>query len=159
MAGKEEHFVDLTNLVNWLLTNDLSTVEEGAAITNITNSSKLKESHQVKYIISRGSTSGDFDELTKEQLSYLLKYNIQFAIGQDMPWFFYDCFVPHLLSELPEEMRNKWFWTIVEEHPYQLIEALRVLVARKTFKGTCPVCQSLLEQAEVEGYKENQGKG
>ena len=122
MTDKEEHFADLTNLANFLLVGDLDWGMEGVANTS-------------------ESKSGDNDELTKEQLSFRLQYNIQFAIGPGEPWFFYDCFVPHLLIELPEEMRNKWFWTIVEEQPYRLINTLRILAARKTFKGTCPVCE------------------
>ncbi len=139
--SREEHFADLTHMVNWLLLNDLDRIEEGATITNITDSGESEDSHQAEYIITTGSNSGDFAEQTKEQLAFRLKYNIEFAVGPEEPWFFYDCFVPHLLSELPEEMKNKWVWTIVEEEPYRLIHTLRLLAARKTFKGTCPVCE------------------
>ena len=82
----------------------------------------------------------DFIHLTKEQLSDELVNNIEFIID-DSEWFFFYCFFPHLLSELPDEMKNENWLPIVEEYPFQLIETLRLLAARKTFKGTCPVCE------------------
>ncbi len=68
------------------------------------------------------------------------------AVGQDdlpqrLRGFFRDYFVPHLKSELPEELKTELFYIVVEKQPYLLIETLRLLAARKTFKGTCPVCK------------------
>ena len=137
----KEHNEQLAGVANMLLANDLDRVIEGVTITSITASGEPKESRQVEYIITNGSNydSPPYD-LTKEQLSVQLEQNIDFAIHEYTDWFFYQCFLPHLRSELSEELKSKGFWDIVKEHPYQLIETLRVLAARKTFKGTCPVC-------------------
>lgn len=50
-----------------------------------------------------------------------------------------ECFVPHFESENPE-FESKWFIELIEQQEYTVIETLRLLASRKTFKGTCPGC-------------------
>jgi hypothetical protein len=123
------HNEQLLNITNMLLANSLGKVLEG-----YTSSGK----HE--YAVT-GSIYEDFYEVTEEQLSTQLEQNIEYTIHDHTEWFFYECFVPHLAMEFSEEMKTKGFWGMVKEQPYKLIETLRVLAARKTFKGTCPVCK------------------
>ena len=125
-----------------LLANDLDRVIEGGTftITSKTVSGERKESRQVEYTIFYKSDDAPY-ELTNEQLSVQLQQNIEFTVHEYTEWFFYKCFLPHLVSELPEDIRTKGFGDIVKEQPYQLIETLRLLAERKTFKGTCPTCK------------------
>lgn len=125
----ELHNEQLLNIANMLLANKLGKVREG-----FTSSGK----HE--YAVT-GSIYEDFYEVTGEQLSIQLEQNIQYAIHEHTEWFFCECFLPHLTMEFSEEMRTAGFWNMVKEQPYELIEIIRVLAARKTFKGTCRVCK------------------
>lgn len=138
---RREHFAELTDITNLLLSNDVDRVMKGGTV-NIISTSGEKGTRYVEYYFTDGTNfeSPPYD-LTKEQLSDQLKRNIEFPIHKYTEWVFYKCFLPHLISELPEELKTEGFYTIVQEQPYQLIETLRLLAARKTFKGTCPVCE------------------
>jgi hypothetical protein len=48
--------------------------------------------------------------------------------------------VAHLQEEVPEA-NAKGFDNFVRERPYELIQTILILSERKTFKGTCPVCE------------------
>ena len=128
---RREHFVELASVAKSLLINGLEDVSYPGWSTN---RSLLGE-----YLIPNKDAASGYDGITKEQLASHLNSNMA-AIVKDRDWFFRDCFVPHLKSELPEELKTKLFYRIIEEQPYQLIEVLRILAAKKTFKGTCPAC-------------------
>ena len=49
--------------------------------------------------------------------------------------------MPHLKSELPEELKTELFYKIIEQQPYETIETLRLLAERKIFNGVCSVCR------------------
>ena len=129
---RAEHFAQLASIAERLLINGLDNVSCPGWTTN--------RSRQVKYLLPNENAASGYDEITKEQLASHLDSNVA-AIRKDRDWFFRHCFVPHLKSELPEELKTELFHGIIEEQPYELIEVLRILAARKTFKGTCPVCK------------------
>lgn len=129
---REEHFAELADISKFLLANGLESVSCPGWSAN--------RSRQVKYLLPNANAVAQYDEITKEQLASRLNSNIA-DITKDKDWFFRHCFVPHLKSELPEELSTKLFFKVVEEQPYELIEILRMLAARRTFKGTCPVCK------------------
>lgn len=129
---REEHFSNLAGIAKVFL-NNLDSVSSPRWTTN--------RSRQVKYVIPNKKAASRYDEITEEQLTGCLNSNIASAIDKHGDWFFRACFVPHLKSELPEELKTELFYNVVEKHPYKLIETLRILTARKTFKGTCPVCK------------------
>ena len=129
---REEHFTELSDIAKSLLANGLESVSCPGWTTN--------QSDQVKYVIPNESAESGYDELTRIQLASHLNSNID-AIPREKDWLFRACFVPHLKSELREELSTKLFFKVVEEQPYELIEVLRVLAARGVFKGTCPVCK------------------
>jgi hypothetical protein len=129
---REEHFADLVSIAKSLLANGLESVSCPGWTTN--------RSRQVKYVLPNQNAASGYDEITREQLASHLNSNMA-AITKDKDWFFRHCFVPHLKSELPEELNTDPFFKVVEEKPYELIETLRVLAAKGIFKGTCPVCK------------------
>ena len=130
---RDEHFKQLADIAKSLLDNDLESVRHGWSTNRVTG--------QVMYILTRGNKVGDYYDLTKEQLSCRLKENIVLTEHKYTRPFFHSRFLPHLTSELPEELKTEGFYDIVNGQPYQLIETLRLLAERKTFKGTCPVCK------------------
>ena len=129
---RAEHFAELGIIAKSLLTNGLDNVSSPSWTTN--------RSRQVTYLLPSETAASGYDEITKEQLTSHLNSNMA-AILKEKDWFFRHCFIPHLKSELSEELSTKPFFTVVEEKPYELIETLRVLAARGIFKGTCPVCE------------------
>jgi len=88
---------------------------------------------------------------SREELTSSLQNNIGIIRGEvptESGWdenkecaeFDIDCLIDHLKVECPE-VASKGFYQAVEENPYEVIDKLRVLSRRKTFGGTCPVCQ------------------
>lgn len=133
--NRKGHNQRLADVANSLLDNDLSSALHGWTTKRITG--------QVKYILTKKGKVGKYYDLTEQQLSERLKENVVLAEHKYERWFFHDCFLPHLESELPEELKTKGFFDVVKEQPYELIETLRVLAARGIFKGTCQVCKDL----------------
>ena len=131
MKQRKDHFADLADVAKRLI-NGLENVGRPGWTTN-------KTRREVYLIPNENSASG-YDEMTKEQLSQQLNQNMKVLI-KDKDRFFRSCFVPHAKTELPEEMRTKLFFQIIEEHPFELIECLTLLAAGKSFKGACRVCQ------------------
>ena len=129
---REEHFGDLADIAKSLLANGL----DSGSCPGWTAATPS----QVKYLLPSENAASGYDELTKEQLASRLNSNIA-SVLKEKDWFFRKCFIPHLRSELPQELKTKLFFKVVEEQPYELIEILRLLAARRTFKGTCPVCE------------------
>jgi hypothetical protein len=98
------------------------------------------EEYQVDYTVT--DQEGLFYTLDKEDLSIRLDDNLQSTFDKYKDWFVKFCFVPHLEAELPGEIKAEGLWDgVIYEKPYELIHTLRILTARKTFKGTCAVCK------------------
>lgn len=129
---RAEHFAELSSIAKSLLVNGLDNVSSPSWTTN--------QSRQVKYLLPNQNAASGYDEITEEQLASRLDSNMA-AIIKDKDWFFRHCFIPHLKSELPEALGTKLFFKVVEEQPYELIEILRMLAAKRTFRGTCRVCE------------------
>lgn len=134
LIQRTAHYAELADVAKSLLANGLESISIAGWSTN--------RSQQVKYLLPSESADSGYDELTKEQLASQLDSNIA-TVLKEKDWFFRNCFMPHLKSELPEELKTKLFFKVVEEQPYELIEILRMLAARRVFKGTCPACKDL----------------
>jgi hypothetical protein len=132
LKRREEHFSKLAEVVDDLLANDLNSVSRGWSTTRVAG--------QHTNILTKEKRIGDYYDLTNEQLSTRLKENYVLAEHKYERWFIHDCLLPHLKSEFPEELKSKAFLDIAKEHPYELIQILRIIAAKKTFKGTCPAC-------------------
>ena len=70
----------------------------------------------------------------------ILQKNIGKAYNVFAPMYFHKNFLPHLGAEMPI-VNTKGIWDLIEEQPFELIKNLRILLERKTFKGTCPICK------------------
>ena len=129
MESMKEHFEHLTDVARTLLANGLDTVEP--------KRSKGDEFEPAEYIV----WDGYFEKATvnQDQLSDMLDDNIPLAASKHGLDF--DCFLSHLEVEY-SDIESKGLWKVIRENPYELIETLRVLARRKTFKGTCPVCEN-----------------
>lgn len=125
---KEEHFDRLADITAQLLANNLENVEE--------TPSQKDPTDPFKYTIWDGGAGVG---ITHDLLVSGLRGNIERTQHQFSDWDF-GYFLYHLAAEIPE-IESRGFSSVVEEKPYKLIETLRVLVRRKTFKGTCPVCK------------------
>ncbi len=87
--------------------------------------------------------SNDIVELSKDNIVGILEYNSDSICSKYTDWFFYSCFFIHIVNDFPKDKRARNYWEFVHQQPYQIIEVLRMLAERKTFKGTCPVCKDL----------------
>lgn len=126
---REEHFDRIADVATLLLANDLDSVTE--------NPTREDQFGIFKYTIWHG---GSGLGITHEQLSQLLDQNIESVSDQPNDAYDLDCLLSHLKDECPQ-IKSKGFGNFVKENPYKLIEALRIFIRRKTFKGTCPVCK------------------
>ncbi|MFC1912598.1 hypothetical protein ACFLX7_00125 [Chloroflexota bacterium] len=124
----KEHFAKLADVAISLLANDLETVLE------------RQIENQVDYTVT--GEGGLYYTIDRDDLSKQLEDNLISTFDKYQDWFIKTCFNPHLEAELPEEVRAEGLWDgVIYEKPYELIDTLRILIARKTFKGTCPVCK------------------
>jgi hypothetical protein len=129
---KEEHFLHLAKIAEELSAGNLNTVT-----TSLKQGDNLGEP---EYAIQDGGWDSPPYPITKEQLSSILRRNIEVVCYQYTERVFYEHFLPHLHAEIPD-IESKAFWDIAQEKPYELIKTLILLSQRKTFKGTCPVCK------------------
>ena len=76
---------------------------------------------------------------TREKLSEIVlgTWNLASEVYGD--WKL-ECLLSHIKAELPE-VESRGFVDFVKANPYTLVAAIGTLVRRKTFKGTCPVCE------------------
>lgn len=134
LKARERHFTDMADAADWLLHNNLHRVwlRTGA-----------HQKNQTECEIYAGFDSPGYP-ITKEQLSSMLDTNIEMLRSQKGESILFEQLVPHLNAEIPEivtDTEPKGFLNVVRDNPYELIDTLRVLESRKTFKGTCPVCK------------------
>jgi hypothetical protein len=130
---RAEHFDHLANIVSAFLINEIDTVMPSIDTVE-PRIIRGDEYGRPKYTIGEQEV-----EITILELSLSLRANIQSVLLQFSPWDL-TCLIYHLKAESPE-IESKGFTDVVRENPYKLIDTLRVLAWRKTFKGTCPVCR------------------
>ena len=117
---KEEHFGRMAAIAKSLLKNGLD------AITRLEHGE-----------LSLGDGRGWFNY---EELTEILEENFKSACFEFSPYDVESGFVPHLEAEVPA-IKTQGLQKYLDEHPYEMIETLRLLCRRKTFKGKCPICQ------------------
>lgn len=91
-----------------------------------------------------GDRGGGGIAVTKQEISVQLDTNEEtasFKHGPTRMSHFKTHLEQEVKSEYPELSDNNYS-TIWAEHPYELIDTLRILAERKTFRGTCPVCKA-----------------
>jgi len=126
---RDEHFERLAKVADTLLDNNLHTVVPNTECS----------AGEPQYLVEVDWVSSGYP-LEKSQLTMILQKNIGKAYNLFEPMYFHKNFLPHLRAEIPI-INIKGIWDFIEEQPYELIENLRILVERKTFKGTCPICE------------------
>jgi len=127
---RAEHDAKLVGVAERLLDNDLQRVMKWVNRKGQTEYHLFDESEE--HIIAR---------LTDDDLTGRLEENLLAVYRDYTEWFYENCFIPHLFAEWSEDVKTKMSKALLYEHPYELIETLRLLAERKTFKGTCPVCK------------------
>lgn len=124
---KEEHFGQLTDIVNLLLEDDVGKV--------LTIPGEIDTPETTYTIVS--DVSG-LIEITHSELIGRIEGNIDCVCQRYSTWHMWDCFATHLKAEYPE---SEDFYEFLYTRTSELINALRTLAQRKTFKGTCDVCK------------------
>jgi len=119
---KQEHFQHLADIADILLSGGLDKVPEG----------EDEDEDETAFKDGEAETDGD------RNLVGRLDSNIHAAIIRYNQWEVITCFFTHLEGE--DKRIEEDFIKFYEEYPVEMIEILRLVSQRKTFKGTCPVC-------------------
>lgn len=126
----KEHNAKLAGVADRLLANDLKRVMKW-----------VSPAGDIEYHLFDESETHLLERLTEDDLSGQLEENLLTVYRDYTEWFYKNCFLPHLFAEWSEDVKTKMSKALLYEQPYLLIETLRLLAERKTFKGTCPVCK------------------
>ncbi len=127
---REEHFDHLSEIAQYLLTGNLERILPDYPGTEV-----FSETYTI-------CVDEEEEEISRKELSSRLDGNIENAINHYGPPDFLDSFVPHLRAECPE-IQTSTLDEVVRSNPYILVDTIRILSQRKTFKGTCPICKDL----------------
>ncbi|MFC1911710.1 hypothetical protein ACFLXG_00930 [Chloroflexota bacterium] len=125
--GIREHHSQMTDIARLLLDHDV-----GKVIT------MEGESDEANYVYGVVNDTDGYTEISNSQLVGRIEGNIDCVVMLYSHWHMWDCFAAHLEAEYPE---SKDFYGFLNTKTSTLINALKVMVERKTFKGTCPVCK------------------
>ncbi len=128
----KDHFNDLIRIVEVLLAKDLDCVSVNP----------YPESDDDTYIA--WSRDGGTGSLSKESQALLLGDNLEDVMSEYNEWE-HGWFASHLQADVKAEypeVGNKEFADLCTDNPYEVIETLKLLRARKTFRGKCPVCKA-----------------
>lgn len=126
---QKEHLTKLLGVVTRLLANKLGEIVKW-----------VTPEGQVEYHLYDENEEHIQERLTADNLVFQLEQNTILAYQDYTEWFFNNCFIPHLEAELQAELKSIGFYRASEQKPYLIIETLRLLTEKKTFKGTCSVC-------------------
>ena len=121
-----EHRTRMTEIAEMLLDNDVGKVVV------------VGDGEQPENTYSIVSSESGYEEIKHSKLVGRIEGNIDYVCQTYSPWDMFDCFVPHLMAEFPP---GQDYYTLLNKYPGKLINTLRMLAQRKTFKGTCPVCK------------------
>lgn len=128
----KDHFNDLLEVVETLLANDLDCVSVNPD----------PESDDDMY--TAWAREGHTGSLSKESLALLLGDNLEDVMLEYDEWE-HGWFASHLEADVKVEfpaVGNNEFANLCMDNPYEVIETLKILRARKTFRGKCPVCKA-----------------
>ncbi|MFC1872487.1 hypothetical protein ACFLYV_02060 [Chloroflexota bacterium] len=122
-----EHYSQLTEIARLILDNDVGKV--------ITMEGGSEEANYVYGVIN---DSDGYSEISNSQLVGRIEGNIDCVCIQYSHWHMWDCFAVHLEEEYPE---SKDFYGFLNTKTSTFINALKVMIEKKTFEGNCPVCK------------------
>jgi len=121
----DRHQNDMLCIVNAMLSNDL----EFASCRHIE-----EQNMDVKIYSLR-----DYGGYLDRDLSLRLRNNFTALYNSFNPTLV-KCFCKHLESGYPEVVVGR-FQDAIDQSPYEIIETLRLVSARRKIEGTCPVCK------------------
>ncbi|MFC1995929.1 hypothetical protein ACFLVM_03560 [Chloroflexota bacterium] len=119
---RDEHFVYLAEIANLLLDGGLD------RISNIQNAGQFE-------IIEEGYT---IRTLSRDQLIATLEENLVKTYQQYADWQVDGQLFAHIKAEYHSFSD---VYGYINRNPIEVVDILRTLAQRKTFKGTCPVCE------------------
>lgn len=126
---KQEHFELLAEIAELLIEDDLDRIIESTGDPgNLTKD---------KYTIVR--KNNEREEIARDELIGSLEGNMDVALTLFGPELWHH-FEGHMKAE-NAEIESKGLKAMAAANPLQLVELLRMIAQRKTFKGNCPVCQ------------------
>jgi hypothetical protein len=132
---KEEHQTQLAEISAMLLQNNLKTVEECSS----TGIYGLRRNGMFRYRYQMKDHSNRTIQLSRYQLFNMFRKNVETACQRYTQFLFYECYIPHLKSEIPE-IDEEGFWPQVERQPFEVISAIKDLTRLETLRGVCPLC-------------------
>ncbi len=122
-----DHFAQLNKIANMLLDGG---VDEVIVILSEADGPDRKYTLPI--------TTCGILELNHNELVGQIEGNIDNVCRHYSTWHMWDCFAAHLEAEYPE---SKDFYNFLYTQTSTLINVLRTMAERKTFKGTCPICK------------------
>jgi hypothetical protein len=134
IKARQDHFEYLTTISETLLSGGLHDLNE------IYDPEDKNSSKPLYAVIRRVPDYEPVESWSLDELRGKLRENINLSYDKFGESQVSQYFLPHLQSENPE-LSSKSLFTIVQKNPFGLIETLKVLVQRKTFSGTCPICE------------------
>lgn len=117
---KEQHNDELAKIANSFLEGDLARIPYDATDKN------------QEYELDTG------ESLTRKELIARLSNNVFRACDKYKRYRVMDLLAAHLESEY---LSGNDLFAFIEARPVEFVNIIRTLAARKTFKGTCPVCK------------------
>ena len=129
------HYLYLAEIAHALLENNLE------FMTAVITDNDSNKSIELKYMcISNGQHSEKVGTLvTFDDVRTRLTKNLKAAYDKFGFLVVENYFLPHLQAELPHVKAND-IEKIIQQKPAKLVETLKLLSLRKTFKGKCPIC-------------------
>ena len=132
---KEEHQNQLSEISKVLLGNDLNSVEESSSIGLY----GLRQNGMFRYQYVIKDHNNRTVQLSRYQLFNMFRKNVEDACKRFTQFVFYECYIPHLKSEIVE-IEEEGFWPLVERQPFEVISSIRELNKLESLKGICPLC-------------------
>lgn len=131
VAEGAEHFARMAEITGLLLANDVGKVGviEGEY-----------EDPNAEYAIV--SDVSGYYVVGRNELIGMIEANIDQVVQQYSGWDLFDCFGSHLEAELEAEAAQPYeLFEFLNASPGKFINTVRTMAARRTFKGSCPVCK------------------
>ena len=126
-----QHFNRLLEIIDTLLAKDLDCI-------SVNPDPKSDDDIYIAW-----QRDGNTGSLSKESLALLLGDNLEDVMSEYDEWE-QGWFASHLQADVEAEFPevvSKEFADLCMDNPYEVIETLKILRARKIFRGTCTICK------------------
>jgi hypothetical protein len=127
LKAKQDHFDQLADMADWCSSLNLNTVRP------INGASTQQSNQEPLYYLAGEGKNITTDELRDRIISLIDWGRAHFGALMDH-------FITHLAAEF-DNIRPQECEQYLLDNPYLVVDMIRNLALRKTFKGKCPVCQ------------------